>query len=38
MTARLGFSLTGRGPLAERASLARLAKRAEALGYDSRSA
>ena len=35
MTIQFGFSLTGRGPLAERETLTMLAQRAEALGYDS---
>jgi probable F420-dependent oxidoreductase len=35
MTIQFGFSLTGRGPLADREAITRLAKRAEALGYDS---
>jgi probable F420-dependent oxidoreductase len=35
MTAQFGFSLQGRGVLAERGAITRLARRAEALGYDS---
>jgi probable F420-dependent oxidoreductase len=35
MTVRFGFSLQGRGALANRAAIAGLAQRAEALGYDS---
>ncbi len=35
MTIRFGFSLTGRGLLADREAITTLAKRAEALGYDS---
>lgn len=35
MTVRFGFSLQGRGVLAEREAITTLAKRAEALGYDS---
>jgi probable F420-dependent oxidoreductase len=35
MTVRFGFSLTGRGPLADRDAIGGLARRAEALGYDS---
>jgi probable F420-dependent oxidoreductase len=35
MTIEFGFSLTGRGPLADRETLTTLAQRAEALGYDS---
>ena len=35
MTIRFGFSLTGRGALAERAAITTLAQRADALGYDS---
>jgi probable F420-dependent oxidoreductase len=35
MTIRFGFSLTGRGALADRAAITTLAQRAEALGYDS---
>jgi hypothetical protein len=35
MTIRFGFSLTGRGALADRATITTLAQRAEALGYDS---
>jgi probable F420-dependent oxidoreductase len=35
MTVRFGFSLQGRGALANREAIAGLARRAEALGYDS---
>jgi probable F420-dependent oxidoreductase len=35
MTVRFGFSLTGRGPLADRDALTTLARHAEALDYDS---
>jgi probable F420-dependent oxidoreductase len=35
MTIQFGFSLTGRGALADRATITALAQRAEALGYDS---
>ncbi len=35
MTIRFGFSLTGRGLLADREAITTLARRAEALGYDS---
>jgi probable F420-dependent oxidoreductase len=35
MTVRFGFSLTGRGALADREAITTLAQRAEALGYDS---
>lgn len=35
MTVRFGFSLQGRGVLADREALGALARRAEALGYDS---
>ena len=35
MTVRFGFSLTGRGLLADQEAISTLAKRAEALGYDS---
>ena len=35
MTIRFGFSLTGRGALADRATITSLAQRAEALGFDS---
>jgi len=35
MTVRFGFSLQGRGALADRDTLGTLARRAEALGYDS---
>ncbi len=35
MTAKFGFSLTGRGPLADREAITTLAKRADTLGYDS---
>ena len=35
MTIEFGFSLTGRGALADRETLTALAQRAEALGYDS---
>ena len=35
MTIQFGFSLTGRGPLADREAIGGLARRAEALGYDS---
>ena len=35
MTIRFGFSLTGRGALADRGAITALAQRAEALGYDS---
>jgi len=35
MTVRFGFSLQGRGVLAEREAITTLARRAEALGYDS---
>ncbi len=35
MTIRFGFSLTGRGPLADRDAITTLARRADALGYDS---
>ncbi|MBI3030298.1 MAG: LLM class F420-dependent oxidoreductase [Candidatus Rokubacteria bacterium] len=35
MIAKIGFSLTGRGPLADREAITTLAKRADALGYDS---
>jgi alkanesulfonate monooxygenase SsuD/methylene tetrahydromethanopterin reductase-like flavin-dependent oxidoreductase (luciferase family) len=35
MSIEFGFSLTGRGPLADRETLTTLAQRAEALGYDS---
>jgi probable F420-dependent oxidoreductase len=35
MTIQFGFSLTGRGPLADRETLTTLAQRADALGYDS---
>ena len=35
MTVQFGFSLTGRGALADRETITALAQRAEALGYDS---
>jgi alkanesulfonate monooxygenase SsuD/methylene tetrahydromethanopterin reductase-like flavin-dependent oxidoreductase (luciferase family) len=35
MTVRFGFSVQGRGALADRESLGTLARRADALGYDS---
>lgn len=35
MTIQFGFSLTGRGALADREAITMLAQRAEALGYDS---
>ncbi|HEX2500735.1 MAG TPA: LLM class F420-dependent oxidoreductase [Methylomirabilota bacterium] len=35
MTIRFGFSLTGRGALADREAITALAQRADALGYDS---
>jgi probable F420-dependent oxidoreductase len=35
MSIGFGFSLTGRGPLADRETITALAERAEALGYDS---
>ena len=35
MTIRFGFSLTGRGALADREAITTLAQRADALGYDS---
>jgi probable F420-dependent oxidoreductase len=35
MAIRFGFSLTGRGPLADREAITTLAQRADALGYDS---
>ena len=35
MTVEFGFSLTGRGALADRGAITALAQRAEALGYDS---
>ena len=35
MTVRIGFSLQGRGALADRAAITTLARRAEALGFDS---
>jgi probable F420-dependent oxidoreductase len=35
MTIRFGFSLTGRGALADREAITMLAQRADALGYDS---
>ncbi len=35
MTISFGFSLTGRGPLADRESITALAKRADELGYES---
>ena len=35
MTVRFGFSLQGRGALADREAIAELARRVEALGYDS---
>ena len=35
MTIRFGFSLTGRGALADRATITALAQQAEALGHDS---
>src|SRR5262245_15767855 len=35
MTIQFGFSLTGRGPLADRDAITKLAQRADALGFDS---
>jgi len=35
MTIRFGFSLMGRGALADREAITTLAQRADALGYDS---